>query len=182
VGEGLDFFISHTQADRLWAEWIAWQLEQEGYTTRIQAWDFRPGDDFVEKMHDAVKQAKRIVPVLSPAYFASVFGTKEWTATYARDPAVLIPVRVADCKPEGLLKPIVYVDLVGKDGKSARADLVAGVNRERGKPSTEPLFPGGAEARAEVAKAASPRFPGICLASGRWPCSAIASSRAATTS
>ncbi len=28
-----DFFISYTQADRAWAEWIAWTLEEKGYTT-----------------------------------------------------------------------------------------------------------------------------------------------------
>ena len=34
--------ISYTQVDHTWAEWIAWQLEAAGYTTVIQAWDFRP--------------------------------------------------------------------------------------------------------------------------------------------
>jgi hypothetical protein len=38
-----DFFISYNEADRGWAEWIAWQLEAEGYSTIVQAWDFRPG-------------------------------------------------------------------------------------------------------------------------------------------
>jgi TIR domain len=38
-----DFFISYTSADLPWAEWIAWELEAAGYTTLIQAWDFRPG-------------------------------------------------------------------------------------------------------------------------------------------
>jgi hypothetical protein len=27
-----DFFISYNQADRTWAEWIAWQLEHAGYS------------------------------------------------------------------------------------------------------------------------------------------------------
>jgi len=27
-----DFFISYNSADRTWAEWIAWQLEEAGYT------------------------------------------------------------------------------------------------------------------------------------------------------
>jgi len=31
-----DFFLSYTQADRDWAEWIAWILEEKGYTTIIQ--------------------------------------------------------------------------------------------------------------------------------------------------
>ena len=38
----VDFFISYTSADRAWAEWIAWQLEAAGFTTLLQAWDFRP--------------------------------------------------------------------------------------------------------------------------------------------
>jgi TIR domain len=25
------FFVSYTSADRTWAEWVAWQLEQAGY-------------------------------------------------------------------------------------------------------------------------------------------------------
>src|SRR5262249_8408630 len=39
AGEGWDFFVSYAQADRGWAEWIAWQLEQDGYQVLIQAWD-----------------------------------------------------------------------------------------------------------------------------------------------
>jgi hypothetical protein len=42
-GARRDFFISYTQADRAWAEWIAWQLEEARYTTVLQAWDFAPG-------------------------------------------------------------------------------------------------------------------------------------------
>ncbi|MBV5337401.1 MAG: toll/interleukin-1 receptor domain-containing protein, partial [Deltaproteobacteria bacterium] len=33
-----DFFISYTGADKNWAEWIAWQLEEAGYQVVIQAW------------------------------------------------------------------------------------------------------------------------------------------------
>jgi len=39
------FFISYNNADRTWAEWIAGQLEEEGYTAVLQAWDFRPGSN-----------------------------------------------------------------------------------------------------------------------------------------
>ncbi len=27
-----DFFISYNRADRQWAEWIGWQLEEAGYS------------------------------------------------------------------------------------------------------------------------------------------------------
>ena len=32
-----DFFISYTTADKAWAEWIAWHLEEAGYSTVVQA-------------------------------------------------------------------------------------------------------------------------------------------------
>jgi phage replication-related protein YjqB (UPF0714/DUF867 family) len=38
-----DFFVSCTGADQAWAEWIASQLEEAGYSTVLQAWDFRLG-------------------------------------------------------------------------------------------------------------------------------------------
>ena len=31
-----DFFISHNRVDRLWAEWIAWQLETAGYEVILE--------------------------------------------------------------------------------------------------------------------------------------------------
>ena len=45
-----DFFISYTEADESWAKWIAWILEANGFTTVLQAWDFRPGSNFVLDM------------------------------------------------------------------------------------------------------------------------------------
>ena len=30
---GKDFFITYTSADKKWAEWIAWQLEEAQYST-----------------------------------------------------------------------------------------------------------------------------------------------------
>jgi hypothetical protein len=50
-----DFFISYTRADRIWAEWVAWQPEEAGYTTIIQAWDFAPGGTFLSSMNSALK-------------------------------------------------------------------------------------------------------------------------------
>jgi hypothetical protein len=49
-----DFFISYTGADEPWAEWIAFELEGASYTTRIQAWDFHAGSNFVMHMQRAL--------------------------------------------------------------------------------------------------------------------------------
>jgi hypothetical protein len=50
--ERRDFFISYTSADETWTEWIAWELEAAGYRVLIQAWDFRPGVNFVTAMQE----------------------------------------------------------------------------------------------------------------------------------
>ena len=93
------FFISYTQADRPAAEWIAWQLEAAGYSVVIQAWHFRPGQDFVQAMDNAAKQADRTLAVLSAAYLQSQFAGAEWRAAFARDPSGergLLQVTVGD--------------------------------------------------------------------------------------
>jgi TIR domain-containing protein len=101
----VDFFVSYTGADQAWAEWIAEQLEDAGYTALLQAWDFRPGSDFLHQMQQATSTAKRTVAVLSPAYFGSKFGEAEWRAAFAKDPTgelgLLVPVRVQDNRRQG---------------------------------------------------------------------------------
>src|SRR5262245_6866973 len=155
-----DFFISYTHVDRSWAEWIAWQLEAAGYTTVIQAWDFRPGGNFVLAMQHAAAESARTIAVLSSAYLQSGFTAAEWGAAFARDPTgtqgLLLPVRIHDCELRGLLPQIVYIDLVGLDAEAARERLLAGVLRQRAKPTREPGFPG--HSPRSVTK--PPLFPG----------------------
>ncbi len=121
MGEGTakDFFISYTAVNEPWARWIAVTLENAGYTTLIQAFDFRPGQDFLHKMQEATSSAARTIAVLSPAYFGSTFGGVEWRAAFAKDPTgeqgLLIPVRVQPCEPPGLLRSRIFIDLVDAD-------------------------------------------------------------------
>jgi hypothetical protein len=129
--QGRDFFISYTQANRPWAKWIAVQLEAAGYTTVLQAWDFRPGGDFLHRMQQATTSSGRTIAVLSPAYFGSQFGEAEWRAAFVKDPTgeagLLVPVRVQPCQPPGLLASRVYVDLVDADEATAKRLLLDGV-------------------------------------------------------
>src|SRR3712207_9134663 len=81
-----DFFVSFNQADRAWATWIAWVLEEAGYSVFFQDWDFC-GGNFVEQMSRAHAQARRTLAVLSDHYFGSDFTFAEWSARFAQDPA-----------------------------------------------------------------------------------------------
>jgi pSer/pThr/pTyr-binding forkhead associated (FHA) protein len=140
-----DFFISYNGADQRWAEWIAWQLEEAAYSVILQAWDFLPGSNFVIQMDRALTLAPRMIAVLSPQYLSSLYTQPEWAAAFRHDPkgeqSLLIPVRVQPCEVTGLLGPIVYVDLVGRDEATARQRLLAAVRHERAKPSQAPAFP-----------------------------------------
>jgi hypothetical protein len=140
-----DFFVSYNKADRPWAEWIAWELEAAGYDVVLQAWDFRPGENFVLEMQRAASEARHILAVLSPDYLAALYTQPEWAAGFGLDPTGearrLIPVRVLECRPSGLLANVISIDLVGRQEADAREALLAGM-REDGKPSTPVPFPG----------------------------------------
>jgi tetratricopeptide (TPR) repeat protein len=162
------FFISYNQADRAWAEWIAWQLEAEGYTTVLQAWDFLLGSNFVLDMDKASQQASHTIAVLSPDYLASQFTPSEWAAAFAQDPTgqqgKLLPIRVRACTLTGLLAQLVYLDLVDLDEKSAAATIRAGIARTRARPSTAPRYPGST---ASVPPQTS-HFPGPRVLPRAW--------------
>jgi TIR domain/HEAT repeats len=129
-----DFFISYSGQDRNWALWIARVLEQAGYSVLMQDWDFRPGSDWVHGMHRASIESAVTVAVLSHSYLQSTHGEAEWRMAYRADPSgelgLLIPVRVDDVEPPGLLGTRVYVDLAGLDEKNARSRLLQAVHRQ----------------------------------------------------
>jgi len=83
-----DFFVSYVEADRPWAEWIAWQLREAGYQV-LKAWDLVPGSNRVVGMNDGIRRAARTVAVLSEDYIRSVYGTTEWQA-WAAEPDGLV--------------------------------------------------------------------------------------------
>ncbi|GGU62722.1 FxSxx-COOH system tetratricopeptide repeat protein [Lentzea flava] len=149
MDDAWDFFVSYTGVDRAWAEWIAWQLEEQGHRVLLQAWDMVPGTNWVDVMHRGVQHSERTIAVLSAAYLKSVYGTSEWQAAW-RDDAnggsrKLIPLRVEDCEQPGLLGSIVSADLFGLDESAARSQLlrtVQGAATGRLKPGERPDFPG----------------------------------------
>lgn len=170
MSKPIDFFISYTGKDKAWAEWIAWTLEEAGYKTMIQAWDFHAASNFVLNMQKGTIDTARTIAVVTPNYFESAFTNPEWAVAFADDPTSekgkLIPVRVADFKPQGLFKTIVYIDLVGLDDSTAKnrlADRIANiVEGTRMKPAIKPAFPGG---KATATHPAPPVFPGTVVGS-----------------
>jgi tetratricopeptide (TPR) repeat protein len=118
------------------------------------ALDFPAGGNFVLRMHEAARVSERTILVLSPAVLEAEFPAAEWAAAFVADPtgeeSRLIPVRVRDCRPDGLLAAINYIDLVGLDETAAieklNTDIAAAITPGR-VGDTQPAFPGVAVQR-----------------------------------
>ncbi|MGW2047871.1 WD40 domain-containing protein [Streptomyces sp. NPDC001858] len=167
----LDFFVSYSPADERWASWIAWTLEEAGYRTVLQAWDFVAGTNFVDFMDRGVSESAAVIAVLSRNYERSRYGRMEWQAALRADPDAperrLLTVRVEDIPVEGLLATITYVDLVPVTDPSAARDLLLTRVRQaldgRARPSLRPAYPGDGRT---VPPAPAPAVP-VAPASGR---------------
>ena len=167
-GDRADFFVSHAGADRAWAEWVAWQLTDAGYTVELDVWDWAAGRNFVLAMSDALDRCDRVVALFSAAYFdRSRYTTEEWTAALLHVPGTeqgrLVPVRVEDVPAGGMpavLRPLVFCDLFGLDAAEARRVLLEAVQGPE-RPDGEPVFPGrGTPGGLRKLGGAGPRLPG----------------------
>ena len=140
-----DFFISYTGIDEGKASWIAWILEEAGFSVVFQQWDFNTaGRSVIGNIDNASKECERTLAVLSPDYFKSQFTTLEWHTALQKDPTgelgLLIPVIVRECKIEGLLATRAYVSFIGSDENQAKVALLKGLDKARAKPASKPNF------------------------------------------
>ena len=128
MGETKDFLISYTKADRDWAEWVAWELQEAGYKCTIQAWHFALSQSIVQRMREPLVGSRHLVAILSNGYLASELAGAELDAAPAADPRGLrakpIPIRVKQRTPDELLRSRIYIDLVGKKLNRCRSGLL----------------------------------------------------------
>jgi hypothetical protein len=142
TGRRVDFFVSHAGRDQAWAEWLAWQLLEAGYSVELDVWDWTPGQDFVTRMGQALARADRLVAVWSEAYFRSAFGGAELRAAFVRqaqDNGRIVPVLVEPIRVPELYASLIYVDLTGLDEATAAARLRERLAGQR--PEVRPRFP-----------------------------------------
>ena len=155
-----DFFISYTQADKAWAEWIAWVLEENGSRVFLAARDLRPGSDLRQAIGDAIDGSTRLIAVVSPDYLTSAWTQFELDAALAKDPDAqprrLVPVVVRETQRTGLLVSVVGIDLFGLSERDAEARLLTLL--ERSTPASSTAVPGLAVPGLAVPGSAA--FPG----------------------
>jgi hypothetical protein len=143
------FLVSAAGDDDDWGAWIAGVLIADGMAVRYLPWETVPGANVIEALEDAVSTSTKTIAVLSPAFLASSEVQAPWQLAWSKDPngvrRSLIPVRVVDCKPEGLLRNISSIDLVDLGAEDAKDLLLRKLHdalRGHARPATAPKFPG----------------------------------------
>ena len=128
-----DFFISRTGKNLDWAKWIAGTLENNGYTTIIQDWDFSSGENIIINMDNAIKNTRATIVVWSKEYEDKEFCKEEWTATLANSfqkesNKKLFIARIENHKITGILSARSYFNLFDLDEEAAKNELLNNVS------------------------------------------------------
>jgi molecular chaperone DnaK (HSP70) len=141
------FLIRYHEADRDWAEWIAWELEEAGYTTILPHWDFQVGVFSQIEMQKSITKATSVIVVLSSNYLRQRNSRSELSQvmeqTLLGGERTLLPICVRDCGSQlsKVMPSITYISFIGLDESEARRKLLASVRRQRIKPESRPNFP-----------------------------------------
>ncbi len=129
-----NFFVSYTGTDLNYATWVAEVLESNNYTVTIQAWDFRPGDNFVSKINEALSECQKLIVILSENYLKSKWCEAEWTSKFTEQMNLkerrIIPIRIEPVDLKGLLSPIVYIDIFDKSENVAKKEILDGIKND----------------------------------------------------
>ena len=160
--ERRDIFISYTKKDTEQAVWIADVLKSHGYTVYIQQLDIKPGDNFLEKMNEFLKNSDNFLAVWSEAYSKSRFCMTEMQAAFnewhKRRINGFLPVCIENYPMEPLYAAMVHADLFGMNKASAEEVLIDAVHSLVSRTETESDTPVKPEHTKNKNSNASRRF------------------------
>lgn len=124
-----DVFISYAFADRAWVwQWLVPRLKAAGLSICIDRECFEPGAPVVDEIERAIRESRRILAVLSPAWVESEWAAFEGLLVQHGDPAArwrrLIPVLIEPCEPPERIQLLQWVDLTQADQREAQIDRI----------------------------------------------------------
>jgi hypothetical protein len=138
AGGRFDFFLSRRGSVAAVAQEVADVLTESGYKVVVQDYDIPFAANFVESMHEGIKNARDLVVLYKGDYEDSPYTRKEFTsfeadrAQSAEERRVII-LRCEDVPLRGLFASNVYQDLVGIEDRAERKQriLVAAEGRSQ---------------------------------------------------
>src|SRR6516225_3380127 len=132
-GERYDFFLSRRGSVATIAQEVTDVLTEKGYRVFVQDYDIPIAANFIEEMHEAIKNARDLVVLFTRDYEQSPYTRMEFTsfeanAAQSTEKRRMVILRCEDAPLLGLFAPHVYQDLVGiADAEERRSRLLAAV-------------------------------------------------------
>lgn len=140
-----DIFLSHNNADKVWVEKLASDIENNSYGIPLKVffdkWDIKPGADIPQELERGLEVSRFIGLVMSPEALNSNWVALERSTAIYRDPSArektLIPILRRDCTIPIMLKRINYIDFTLDENYSDSLNILLSIllNKElpRGK-------------------------------------------------
>jgi tetratricopeptide (TPR) repeat protein len=129
--EHYDFFLSRRGSVAAIAQEVTDVLTEKGYRVFVQDYDIPIAANFIEEMHDAIKNARDLVVLFTRDYDQSPYTRMEFTsfeanAAESAEHRRMVILRCEDAPLLGLFAPHVYQDLVGiGDAEERRSRILS---------------------------------------------------------
>jgi TIR domain/NB-ARC domain len=128
-GEQYDFFLSRRGSVAAIAQEVTDVLMEKGYRVFVQDYDIPIAANFIEEMHEAIKNARDLVVLFTRDYEQSPYTRMEFTsfeanAAQSAEHRRMVILRCEDSPLLGLFAPHVYQDLVGIGDSEERRERI----------------------------------------------------------
>src|SRR5262249_21544455 len=133
-GERYDFFLSRRGSVATTAREVTDVLTEKGSRVFVQDYDIPVTANFIEEMHEGVKNARDLVVLFTRDYEQSPYTRMEFTsfeanAAQSAEERRMVILRCEDAPLLGLFAPHVYQDLVGiGDAEERRSRILAALD------------------------------------------------------
>jgi len=124
-----DVFLSYSSKDKEKVHALAERLKADGLRVGLDAWAIQPGDSIPLKIQQGLEQSRTLLMCMSPAYFASEWGSLEHMTLLFRDPTNeqrrFIPLLMEDCTRPDIIAHFAYIDWRGPSDDAYKKLLAA---------------------------------------------------------
>ena len=105
----MDVFISHSSADRKWAEMLAKAVKKHGLSTWVDSENLKPGERWQDEIESALNSARAIVLLVGPRQAKDKIQQMAWRAaleeSWADSYKPLIPLLIKNAELPKFLSP-----------------------------------------------------------------------------
>lgn len=109
-----DVILSYSSANKETVHALAERLKNEGLSVWLDAWEIKPGDSIIWKVHQGLEQSRTLIICMSQAYFDSEWEIIKHNTLFFRDPTNsqrrFIPLLIQECILPNMIAKFSYID------------------------------------------------------------------------